>query len=94
MQIQSFEYHKSTKTGIEVSNRTAIILHPAKDYHHTVDISDVEMPMALEILAAELEQLNSEYNIKLKQLLTEFGLESKIRNFKTERMSNVETKEI
>lgn len=94
MKIKSFQYAKSTKEGIEVSDREAIVLHPAKDYDHTVDITGIELPMALEILSVELKKLDAEYSLKLKELLSEFGLESKIRNFKIDRMSNVETKEI
>ena len=94
MKTKSFQYAKSTKTGIEISERTAIILHPAKDYDYTVDITDVELPMALDILAVELKRLDAEYSLKLKELLSEFGLENKIRNFKIDKMSNVETKEI
>lgn len=86
MQIKQFEY---TKANGDISSRKVIVLQPAKDYDHTIDISDVELPMAEEILGAELSRLHSEYMNNLKQLLSEFGLENNIRNFKTNRMSNI-----
>lgn len=94
MKIKSFEYAKATKSGVEISDRKVIVLHPAKDYDHTIDITDIELPMALEILSVELKNLDAEYTLRLKELLTEFGLENKLRNFKLNRMSNEETTEI
>jgi len=86
MEFKHFDY---TKTNGDISNRRVIVLQPAKDYDHTIDISDVELPMAEEILAAELNRLHTEYMNGLKQLLSEFGLENNIRNFKISRMSNI-----
>lgn len=91
MKTKSFDY---TKSSGEVSRRKVIVLQPAKDYDHVIDISEVSLPHTEEILAVELQKIHADYMNSLKELLTEFGLEKNIRNFKINRMSDVTEEEI
>jgi len=92
MQKKTFTY---TKSNGEESYRQVLVLNPSKDYDLCLDVSDVDMPQALEIVQVELKALHAQYQSEMKKLLAEFGLEDKIRNFKISRMSNIttETKE-
>ena len=45
-------------------------------------------------LDVELQKIHSEYMNSLKELLTEFGLEKSLRNFKINRMSDITEEEI
>lgn len=91
MKIKYFDY---TKSNGEVSRRKAIVLQPAKDYDHVIDISEVTLPHTEEILSVELQKIHAEYMNSLKELLTEFGLEKSLRNFKIGRMSDTTEEEI
>lgn len=86
MQKKTFTYIKSNG---EESDRKVLVLNPAKDYDMCLDISDVDMPQALDIVQVELKALHAQYQSEVKKLLAEFGLEDKIRNFKISRMSNI-----
>lgn len=91
MKIKNFEYHKASG---ETSDRKVIVLHPAKDYDHTIDISDVEIPLAQDILISELERIHAEHALAMRELLVQFGLENKLRNFKINRMYNITEEEV
>lgn len=91
MKIKYFDY---TKSNGEVSRRKVIVLQPAKDYDHVIDISEVTLPHTEEILSVELQKIHAEYMNSLKELLTEFGLEKSLRNFKINRMSDITEEEI
>lgn len=86
MEKKTFTYAKSNG---EISTRRVLVLNPAKDYDMCLDISDVEIPQAVELVEVELKRLHAEYQNNVKTLLTEFGLEKTIRNFKVSRMSDI-----
>lgn len=91
MKLKSFDY---TKSNGEVSRRKVIVLQPAKDYDHVIDISEVTLPHTQEILAVEFERLHAEYINSLNEVLAEFGLKKNIRNFKINRMSDITEEEV
>lgn len=91
MKIKSFDY---TKSDGEISRRKVILLQPSKDYDHVIDISGISLPHTEEILSVELQKIHAEYMNSLKELLTEFGLEKSLRNFKINRMSDITEEEI
>ncbi len=91
MKIKNFDY---TKSNGEISTRKVIVLHPAKDYDHTLDITGVNLQLAQDILVSELERIHAEYQLVMKNLLVEFGLENSLRNFKINRMTEIIEEEV
>ena len=91
MDIKTFIY---TKPDGSISQRKVLVMHKASDYDKCIDLSVITDKSTITNLTTEITQLRNSYSDNLNKILNDYGLVDNIRNFKIDRMSNVQSEKI